>query len=249
MGAKMNKKTLGDRMKEYYEKPSRHCFPGKSNIIIRIDGKAFHTFTKGFDKPFDHQLMDAMHQSALSTARNIQGFKAGYVQSDEASFWFHDKENIDTEPWFGNRQDKINSVTCSLFTAFFNKYIAECMAEALRLYHGNLAFFDCRSFVIPTQEVTNYFVWRAKDWERNSIQMYAGSCFSHKQLHKKKQADMHEMLHGVGKNWTKDLNDREKNGVFIYLSEQENNITYTSKIEPHYNEINKLIEPRLGETS
>jgi tRNA(His) 5'-end guanylyltransferase len=61
----MNKMTLGDRMKEYYEKPSRNYFPRKSNIIIRIDGKAFHTYTKGFNKPFDHQMMETMWNTAF----------------------------------------------------------------------------------------------------------------------------------------------------------------------------------------
>jgi len=79
----------------------------------------------------------------------------------------------------------------------------------------SLAVFDARAFSVPVDDVVNVFLWRAKDWERNSIQMYAHSLFSHKQLHKKNIGAMHEMLHSVGKNWTTNLSDRERNGAFL----------------------------------
>lgn len=52
-----NKKDLlGDRMKEYESIPKVRLMR-KTPAIIRIDGKAFHSFTRGMVKPFDVILM------------------------------------------------------------------------------------------------------------------------------------------------------------------------------------------------
>ena len=99
--------------------------------------------------------------------------------------------------------------------------------------------FDSRAFSIPWNEVTNAFLWRAKDWERNSLQMYARAFFSHKQLHGKGKMDMHDMLHGIGKNWTTDLTDQEKNGTFIIAS--NDGLIVRSDIKPNYQDIYSAI--------
>ena len=105
-----------------------------------------------------------------------------------------------------NEKDKIEklaSISASLFTAFFNKEM-----------NGTIASFDGRAFNVPTIEVPNVFIWRQRDWERNSLQMYSRSFYSAKDLLKKGKQDMHEMLFKKGKNWN-DLSDLLKNGTFI----------------------------------
>jgi tRNA(His) 5'-end guanylyltransferase len=225
----MPEDSLGDRMKTNYENPCRFYLTRRTPVVIRVDGRAFHTFTRNFPKPFSVKFADAMILAAMQVAGEAQGFKLGYVQSDEASFVLTDYDELQTQPWFGYNKSKIESVSASIMTAAF--------ARAMRLTGiTELAMFDARAFNIPEAEVVNYFLWRAKDWARNSVSMYARAHFSHAELHGKSCSDMHEMLHGVGRNWAFDLMDAEKNGTFI-LSD-----TTRDDVLPHYEFINELWE-------
>lgn len=197
--------SLGDRMKNY-EKVSSYRLVPRSPVIIRLDGKAFHTFTKKCNKPFDQDLIDSMALSAQAVANEIQGFKLAYVQSDEASFVLTDYDEINTQGWFDYKLSKIVSIAASIMTANFNKIYGSS---------EKLAYFDARAFNIPESEIANCILWRIKDWNRNSIQMYSRAFYSHKELNKKNVSDMHEMLYKKGKNWSKDLSAQIKNGTFI----------------------------------
>lgn len=232
--------SLGDRMKNNYENVSRIYLLKRIPVIIRIDGKSFHTFTKNFEKPFDHKLMDIFQESIINTIPEIQGFKLAYSQSDEVSFLLTDFDALETEAWFNYNKSKIESVTSSMFSTHFNLNKHD-LPERYIKYSFHRAFFDARSFNIPKEEVTNYFLWRAKDWLRNSIQMYARSLFSHKELINKNSSDIHEMLHSIGKNWCNDLSDREKNGTFI-LKDKNGNINVLYNILPTYESINSIVE-------
>lgn len=203
----MSGKTLYQRMKDYEQSSDFHL-PKRQAVMVRVDGRAFHTFTRGMDKPFDANLMDAMVHATVETARSIQGFKLAYTQSDEASFLLTDFDNLDSQGWFDYSFAKIVSLTASLFTAHFNMHLKPPKGTGL-------ATFDSRAFVVPLEDAPNMFVCRQKDWFRNSLSMLAQSHFSHKQLHQKKAKDMHDMLHGIGVNWTTDLSEREKNGTFV----------------------------------
>ena len=103
------------------------------------------------------------------------------------------------------------------------------------------ATFDSRTFNIPEAEVANYFLWRTQDWHRNSVSMYAQANFSHKELHKKNITAMHEMLHGIKKNWTTDLPSIVRNGTFLYL-DCEGKIRIDSNISPKYTDVRILWE-------
>ena len=62
--------------------------------------------------------------------------------------------------------------------------------------------FDARAFILPREEVCNYFIWRQQDATRNSIQMVAQSNFSHKELQGKSCNVLQCMLHEQkGINW------------------------------------------------
>lgn len=110
---------------------------------------------------------------------------------------------------------------------------------------GRLPVFDARAFNVPREDVTNYFLWRAKDWERNSLQMYARSFFSHKELEGKNSADIHEMLHEIGKNWTRDLDNRARNGAMI-TRDSETCLGHCVHISPRYEDIAALIDPFIS---
>ena len=221
--------SLGDRMKQNYERPAQHYLTRRTPVVIRIDGRAFHTFTRNFPKPFSMKFMDSMITAATIVAGEMQGFKLGYIQSDEASFLLTDYDDLQTQPWFGYKQSKIESVSASIMTAAF----ARCMRLA---GVTDLATFDARAFNVPEDEVVNYFLWRAQDWARNSLNMYAQSFASHPLLQGKNAADMHEMLHTVGRNWTTDLTGEERNGTFLANGE------WLIEILPTFTAINELWE-------
>lgn len=221
-----NKKdSLGDRMKSY-EGISRIYLTKRMPVIIRIDGKAFHSFTKGFRRPFDEILIKAMQETAKYLCKNIMGCKIAYTQSDEISLLLEDYERVETQPWFENNLQKIVSVSASMATMAFNRAFADAVNERYSYYTGinadewigsteefdklfdnyfakiGTAMFDSRVFILPKEEVCNYFIWRQQDATRNSIQMVAQSLFSHRQLQNKNCDQLQEMMfqeHNI--NW------------------------------------------------
>lgn len=226
-------RSLAERIKEYEKVFSRTAVQ-RMPLMIRVDGRAFHTFTRNCVKPFDKYIMESMVRSATKVAEDMQGFKAAYIQSDEATFCITNYDTINTQGWFGYDINKMISLSAALMSVSFNYHYQQ---QPSRI--SGIATFDSRAFNVPIDDVVNAFLWRAKDWERNSIQMYARHFFSHKQLNKKRKADIHEMLHGIGKNWATDLSDRERNGTFIILRDGE--YRERTDILPSYQAINDAI--------
>lgn len=172
----MNKTTsLGERMKDY-ENVTNQRLPKRMPIICRIDGKAFHTYTKNFVKPFDFNLVSVFDETCKYLAKNIPGTKLVYHQSDEISILIRNDDGLSSEAWFDNKLLKMTSVITSLVTAKFNQLMAE------QGITEDLALFDCRIFVLPEGEVTNYFKWRQADAMRNSVSMVGQAHFSAKRL-------------------------------------------------------------------
>lgn len=212
-----------------YEKCNHYTLTHRNPVIIRVDGRAFHTFTRKSKKPFDEDIMDAMVHAARKVAEDMQGFKLAYVQSDEATFCLTDYDDEKTQGWFDYDLAKMVSISASLMSVHFND----------RMKPDKLQVFDSRAFSVPESDIANVFLWRAKDWERNSLQMYARSFFSHKQLHGKKHLDIHDMLHDIGANWTTDLSERERNGT--YLLNTDVGIIETNDVLPRYKEMSDIV--------
>jgi tRNA(His) guanylyltransferase len=190
-----NKDSLGDRMKSYEEVSSPKLVP-RMPIIIRVDGKAFHTYTgkNEAEKPWDQDLIDTMWATAMILCKEVEGCQIGYIQSDEISLLLKNYQTIEQTPWFDNKVQKLCSITASIATAGFN-------LNKPKDWVG-MALFDSRCFVLPKEEVCNYFIWRQQDATRNSIQMLAQSKFSQKKLNGKNQSEMQEMLFSdKGINW------------------------------------------------
>lgn len=210
------KDSLGNRIKGFYENRARIYLPRRGYTIIRIDGKAFHTYTKELKKPFDDGLINDMNETALFLCQNIQGAKFAYIQSDEISILLTDFDTITTDAWFDGNIQKITSVSASMTTAKFNalrfiRYITENFNQDVTnitpLWIKNLskikeAMFDSRVFTIPSNiEVANYFIWRQQDAVRNSISSVAQTLYSHKELEKCSTNRMQEMIFQKGINW------------------------------------------------
>lgn len=202
--------SIGDRMKNNYEDITRNYLLRRTPVIVRIDGKAFHTLTRVCEKPFDKELSDMMICAARAVMDEAQGSKIAYIQSDEISILLTDYDTLDTHAWFDYNIQKICSVSSSIATAVFNQ-------QSLEKFRS-LAYFDCRVFNIPREEVNNYFIWRQQDWMRNSVQMLARYYFSQKELNGKNVPAMHEMLYTKGVNWADLKPARWKNGFVIYKS-------------------------------
>ena len=208
--------NLGDRMKSYYENRSKTFLTRRTPVIIRLDGNAFHTFTKGFNKPFDEVMCSAMQQTMKYLCENIQGCVLGYTQSDEITLVLIDYQKLTTDAWFDYNVQKVCSVAASMATLAFNRQFQRQIVELS--YNGKLdndeltnsykrsakagAVFDSRCFNIPKEEVTNCILWRQQDAIRNSISSVGQANFSHKRLEGLDSKQIQELLfQEKGINW------------------------------------------------
>lgn len=206
------KDSLGDRMKTYESVSGIHL-SRRIPVIIRVDGRAFHTFCKRFQKPFDVKLNDYLNSVMLYLCSNIQGAKYAERHSDEISILVTDYDDINTEAFFDYGVQKICSIVASMATAEFCRQLMidnqiVRAQDGVDFERGSLKkdekwpTFDARCFNIPESDVVNYFYWRLNDCLRNSISMLAQSKFSHKQLNGKSNSEKQEMLFKeFGINW------------------------------------------------
>lgn len=225
----MNNKrdSLGDRMKENYENRAKTYLTRRVPVVIRLDGKAWHSYTKGFVKPYDEIMHKAMNQTMKYLCENIQGCAFGYTQSDEITLILVDYKKLNTAAWFDYEVQKICSIAASMATMAFNKFFNEeiwqyeCdwkhsltpqsvqIQERHAKYVATLkdaikkgAMFDARVFNIPKEEVANLIYWRQLDATRNSIQMVGQANFSHSELQCKSCNMIQDMLYEQkGINW------------------------------------------------
>jgi tRNA(His) 5'-end guanylyltransferase len=227
-------------MKGNYEDRDRHYLMRRTPVIVRVDGRAFHSWTRGLERPFDQRIIDTMVSASRAVAEDMQGCKAVYVQSDEASFLLTDFDKLTTEAWFNYNQSKVESISAALMTAWFNLW----WPWPTGIGRDTPAIFDARAFNVPLAEVSNYFLWRMKDWERNSVSMYCQAHFSHKQLHGKQRSDQHELLHSIGKNWATDLSPQIRNGTLLVRG-LEGKYEHRSDVQPTWPEVDAVIAPLL----
>jgi tRNA(His) 5'-end guanylyltransferase len=229
----MDTSDLAERMKGY-EKRNRYYLQRRMPVILRLDMRAGHSFTKGFERPFDEVFIKSMQETAQYLCENIQNCKLSYQQSDEITLLLVDYDKLNTDCFFDYRVDKLCSIAASMATMAFNnifsKYVKEFDLELAyndngidteenrklwEIYKKAInkgAMFDARCFNIPKEEVTNLIYWRQLDASRNSIQMVGQANFSHKELQNKSCNDIQDMLMiQKGINWN-DLPTYQKRG-------------------------------------
>lgn len=241
---KMKRDDLGNRMKTFYEEIPKTKLMRRTPVICRMDGRSFHTFTRGFKRPFDDVLIKTMQETAKYLCENIQGCQLAYTQSDEISLLLIDYQKFETSAWFDYEIQKMVSISASIATMAFNKFFSKFMKKENIIFSDELlengeynpnyknkelinlwsihksgiekgAMFDSRVFNIPREEVCNYFYWRQLDASRNSIQMVGQANFSHKELQHKSCNDIQDMLMTQkGINWN-DLPTYQKRGSCV----------------------------------
>jgi len=209
----MTADSLGDRMKTF-ENAFRHSLPIRMPIMARIDGKAFHSYTKGCERPFDTKLESVMNDTAKYLCENIQGAKLAYIQSDEISILINNYESLDSGQWFENNIQKMASVTAGMASGVFTSLSHHIFGAT------KLAVFDSRFWILPKEEVCNAFLWRQQDNTRNSVQMLARSLVSHKECTNKNNSQLQEMCFKKGSNWN-DLPTARKRGRCIVKVSKE----------------------------
>ena len=209
--------ALGDRMKAH-EATYRAVLPRRTYTILRCDGRAFHSYLRGAQRPYDQQFMADMDHVAEALCAEITGTAFAYTQSDEISILVTDFASPGTQTWFGGVTAKWLSVSASLATAELNSR------------RPGRALFDARVFTLADPvEVANYFLWRQRDAVRNSIAMAAQARYSHKQLHGVNAGRMQELLwseHGI--NWN-DYPDGCKRGRTTVRQSGERDVEYVDQ--------------------
>lgn len=238
MGKTNKTPGLGDRMK-CYENVNRFYLTRRMPLIIRIDGRAFHTLCKGFKKPYDRIFAESMQTTMLNLCKNIEGCKLAYTQSDEISLLLTDYDELETQAWFDKNLQKIVSISASLATLYFNISFNDLSEEWFERYYEawnnskeddeyfktlcNKQFkatFDSRAFCLPKEEVANYYIWRQKDATRNSINSLAQANFSHKSLQGLNVNQVQDKLvNEKGINWNDQLTEF-KRGICCIKTEE-----------------------------
>lgn len=197
--------SFASRMKGYEEAASQ-TLVRRMPVIIRVDGKNFSKLTRRWcTKPFDRDFMHCMEAAALHLCKDAQNVRMAYFQSDEISILMTDYKTLNTDPWFDNKVQKIASVAAGLATgAFMDAFRFRFMMkeDTCDVPVGVIPSFDARCFNLPREEVANYFVWRQRDAERNSVSMAAYENFPHKELegvNREQKMDMLMLRKGI--NW------------------------------------------------
>jgi len=218
----MSNDSLGDRMKGY-EKESRVQLKAKKPVIGRLDGRAFHTFTRGLDRPWDQGLIRCMEDAAKYLCENVQGCRVAYVQSDEISILLTDWEKEETQGWFNYKVEKMASVGASLVTGAFTSSFYQEFEEFQKdfISKNKIATFDARFFSIPKDEVNNYFHWRQADAIRNSVQMLARSYFSHRECYNKNNNQLKEILLSKGVCWDDEPINHQRGSCVVKVNREE----------------------------
>lgn len=241
--------SLGDRMKEFYEFRAKTKLVRRMPCIIRLDGRSFHVFTKGFVKPFDKRLMEAMQETTLELCKNIQGCVFGYTQSDEITLILVDYDGIDKAAWYDYEVQKMCSVAASMATLYFNRIfhnkvrefvnehahvvndpqtygeeLSKSVENLIKTYKQSVelgAQFDARCFNVPINDCCNMVLWRQKDATRNSINSLGQAHFKHKELQGKNTNEVQDMLFAkYGINWN-NLSTVEKRGTSVIKDEND----------------------------
>lgn len=206
----MRKDELGTRMKTYYEQIPSVKLMRRVPVAVRLDGRSFHTFTRGLCKPYDHVLAVSMYKTMKYLCEKISGCVFGYTQSDEITLLLIDYQTLETSAFFDYKVQKLCSVIASMCSVAFNKYFHEeatkelnginpKYVDTLKRKMAEMPVFDCRVFNIPKEEACNLVYWRQVDCYRNAVQLVGQANFSHKQLQ------------GLGRRAIKDKLMTEKN--------------------------------------
>ena len=200
-------------MKEY-EIYSDLRVPVNSKIIIRLDGRSFHSFAQNMElkKPYDDNFCRVMVNVSKELFEEFSPLFI-YSFSDEISIL------LDKIP-FNGRIEKINSVMASFTSSSFTLNYGVKFPKAVA--------FDSRVIPITDDKIYDYFKWRQDEAWRNCVNGYGihflKSKYSSSQANEKINglglSDIHEMLFQNGINLN-DVKTWKKRGIGVYRKNKE----------------------------
>lgn len=212
----MDKSPLAEEAKKY-QKEFDYRLPKKSYAILQLDGRAFHTYTKGLERPFDDSFINAMNETAKAVVSSVTNAKFAYVQSDEINIFLSDFDHDNQEAFYNNRIHKVVSTSAGLASAFMSRIFPD----------KEIAVFDARFFATPTKEATkNFFIWRQLDAVKNSIQATGQAHISKKSLHSKHSGMIKKELLELGIDW-ENFDEGRKQGRLISRKPTKRTVTFT----------------------
>jgi tRNA(His) 5'-end guanylyltransferase len=218
---KDSKDSLGDRMKEYESTGTSNRLMPLLPVMIRLDGVAFHTFTKGLKRPYDERLSKLMIDTTKYLVK-LTNARVGYTQSDEISLVLI-SDDFASQTYFDAKVYKILSVLAARTSVYFNQLLPSAIPEK----RSAEPVFDCRVWNVPNRvEAANTLLWREQDASRNSVSMAAQSLYSHKELQGKSCNEMQEMIFQKSINWN-DYPAFFKRGTYIRRIVSERPFTAT----------------------
>jgi tRNA(His) guanylyltransferase len=202
--------ALGDRCKRYeLAEAGRRAMRGLP-LLARLDGRAFHTFTRGMQRPFEPGMSRAMIETTRFLVHEMLPL-VGYTQSDEITLAWYEPSSSAAEYAFDGRYQKLASVLAGLASAKFCQLLAQHLPDKL----GATPCFDCRVWQVPTlADAADVFVWREDDATKNSISMAASAHYSDSELDGKHSGDKQELLWQKGVNWN-DFPAFFKRGTYV----------------------------------
>lgn len=201
--------ALGDRMKGYERGETSRKAMLLIPIMARVDGRAFHSFTRGMDRPYDQRFVDCMVQTAEALLVETNACMA-YTQSDEITLAWHSTDPK-SQVWFDGRLFKMTSQLAAQATLAFYQF-TELLLPG---YARRNPTFDARVWQVPNRtEGANVFLWREWDATKNSITMAAQAVFGHRELEGKNGSEKQEMLFLKGINWN-DYPATFKRGTYL----------------------------------
>lgn len=212
----MKSDSFGERCKRY-EAASKQVLVPRTPVLARVDGRAFHTFTRWCARPYDTDFHACMWAAAAALCKDVAGCKLAYVQSDEINLLVTDYEDVSTQAHFDYEVPKLCSTAAATASvAFLADFYKRFSDKAIRMLQSGrgLPTFDARFYNVPREDVANVFLWRQRDAERNSLTMHAQAHYSHKELHGQGKAAKHDLLHAKGINWSH-LPTPRKRGVCV----------------------------------
>jgi tRNA(His) guanylyltransferase len=201
---------LGDRCKAFeMAEANRRAMRGLP-LLARLDGRAFHTFTRGLVRPYDPAMSRCMIETARFLVKETNA-RVGYTQSDEITLAWYETSQSPRDYEFDGRFQKLASVLAGMASARFCQLVSrELPAKADEVPH-----FDCRVWQVPTlADALDVFVWREDDATKNSVSMAASAHYSERELNGKDSAAKQELLFQKGINWN-DYPAFFKRGTYI----------------------------------
>jgi tRNA(His) 5'-end guanylyltransferase len=222
---------LGDRCKQFERvEADRRAMRGLP-LLARLDGRAFHTFTRGLQRPYDPGMSMAMIETTRTLVQEMVAL-VGYTQSDEITLAWYEPSQSASDYAFDGRFQKLASVLAGMASARF----CQLLAEHLPAKVSETPHFDCRIWQVPTLgDAADVFIWREDDATKNSITMAASAHYSDRELDGKSSSAKQEMLWQKGVNWN-DFPAFFKRGTYLQRRSFDRTLTDEERAripEPH----------------